>query len=263
MNKKKICVLSIAGSDSGAGAGIQSDLKTFQNFGLYGLTVVTAVTAQNTMGVQKSFVLPPSIISAQLKSVFSDFPVAAAKTGMLGSEEVVKAVARNLKGKNIKLVVDPVMLSKNRFHMLNKAGIEAMKKYLLPITYVVTPNLDETEMLAGFKMNSGHDLNLAAKKIRSYGCKYVLLKGGHFHKAIEIKRGYDVLYDGEKFTSIRSEFVKSRNTHGIGCTFSAAITAALAEGSSIQNAIIEAKLYIVKSLKKSVNIGKGVSPVEQ
>jgi hydroxymethylpyrimidine/phosphomethylpyrimidine kinase len=256
-------VLTIAGSDSSAGAGIQSDLKTFHNYKVYGLTVITAITAQNTKGVQKAFALPAKIIDAQLKSIFSDFKPDTVKTGMLGSADAVKVIYKNLKGKNIKIVVDPVMLSKNRFHMLGKEGIELLKNKLLPITFMVTPNLYETEILAGFKINNGSDLNLAAKKIFSYGCEYVLLKGGHFHSKLGIETGNDILYDGKVFKSIRSEYVKSKNTHGIGCTLSAAIAANLAKGKKIENAIIDAKLYIIRSLKKSVKIGKGVSPIEQ
>lgn len=262
MIKKKI-VLTIAGSDSGAGAGIQSDIKTFRNFGVYGVTVLTAVTAQNSQGVQSSFSLPGKIIDAQLKSVFSDFDIRAVKTGMLASVEAVSAVIRNLKYKDVKIVIDPVMLSKNRFHLLDKSGIELLKSKLLPLAYLITPNLDEAEKLAGFRIRSGYDLNLAAKKIYSYGCSNVLLKGGHFSGSLGITKGHDVLFDGKKFISIKSEYVRSRNTHGIGCTLSAAIAASLAKGSTLSNAIIEAKLYIVKSLKRSVKIGKGVSPVEQ
>ncbi len=255
--------MTIAGSDSSAGAGIQSDLKTFDNYRVYGLTVITAITAQNTMGVQKSFELPANIVEAQMKSLFADFNISAAKTGMLSSEKVIKAVAKNLRGKDIKLVIDPVVLSKNNFHLLNKNGIEALKKYLLPLAYVVTPNFNEAELLSGFRITSGHELNLAAKKIHSYGCKYILIKSGHFPKTLGIEKGADILFDGANFTTIRSSFIKSDNTHGIGCTLSAAITANLARGLRIQNAIIDAKLYIVKSLKKSLKIGKGVSPVEQ
>jgi hydroxymethylpyrimidine/phosphomethylpyrimidine kinase len=262
LNKKK-CVLTIAGSDSGAGAGIQSDLKTFQNYGVYGLTVLTAVTAQNTLGVQKSFGLPAGIVEAQLKSVLSDFDIKVVKTGMLSSAKIIDVIVKNLKNKNAKIVVDPVILSKNNYPLLDKSGISALKHKLLPLTYIVTPNLFEAEVLAGFKITSGDKLVLAAKKIYGFGCKYVLVKGGHFPYWLNLEKGSDILYDGKKHFIIKSAFVKSRNTHGIGCTLSAAIASNIAKGMQIQNAIINAKLYIVKSLRKSVKIGKGVSAVEQ
>jgi hydroxymethylpyrimidine kinase/phosphomethylpyrimidine kinase len=263
MPKELKCVLSIAGSDSGAGAGIQSDLKTFQNYGVYGTTVITAITSQNTLGVQSTFNVPEKIIDSQLKSILSDFKIAAVKTGMLGSEQAVIATVCNLKNKNLKVIVDPVILSKNKFLLLDKKGVEALKNKLLPITYLVTPNLFEAETLAGFSINSRFDLNKAVDKILNYNCKHVLVKGGHFNKKLGIEKGTDLLYDGSTFKFIRSEFVNVKNTHGIGCTLSAAITANLAKEMQLTNAIIDAKLYIVKSLKKSVRIGKGVSPVEQ
>lgn len=256
-------MLTIAGSDSGAGAGIQSDLKTFQNYGVYGLTALTAVTAQNTIGVQKSFELPADIVNSQLKSVFEDFDIKTVKTGMLSSSKIIDVVVKNLKSRNIKIVVDPVILSKNKYPLLNKNGISALTRKLLPLTYIVTPNLYEAEILAGFKITSGDKLMSAAKKIHGYGCKYVLVKGGHFPNWLNLEKGSDILFDGGKHFIIKSAFVKSKNTHGIGCTLSAAIAANTAKGMQIQNAIIDAKLYIIKSLKKSVRIGKGVSPVEQ
>lgn len=263
MREKKKIVMTIAGSDSSAGAGIQSDLKTFDNYRVYGLTVITAITAQNTTGVQKTYEVPPIMIDAQLKSLFADFKISAVKTGMLSSDKAVKVVAKNLKGKNLKIVIDPIVLSKNDFPLLDTKGIEALKKYLMPLAYLVTPNLNEAELLSGFKIKSGHELNLAAKKIYSFGCRYVLIKGGHFSKQLGIEKGVDILFDGARFTTIKSAYINSNNTHGIGCTLSAAITANIARGLKIQNAIIDAKLYIVKSLKKSIKIGKGVSPIEQ
>jgi len=259
----KICVLTIAGSDSGAGAGIQSDLKTFRNFGVYGLTVITSVTAQNTIGVQKKFELPVSIIDAQLKSVFADFKFVVVKTGMLSSSKVINAVAKNVKGRKLKIVVDPVILSKNRFSLLDNKGVEALKKKLLPLAYVVTPNIYEAEVLSGHSIKSATDLNIAAKIIKGFGCKCVLIKGGHINNKLGVEPATDVLFDGKKFTFFNSKFIKSQNTHGIGCTLSSAIAANLAFGKSVDESITSAKRYVVKSLKKSLRIGKGTSPLEQ
>ncbi|MCI0448980.1 MAG: bifunctional hydroxymethylpyrimidine kinase/phosphomethylpyrimidine kinase [Chlorobi bacterium] len=261
---RRICVLTIAGSDSGAGAGIQSDLKTFKNHGVYGLSVITAITAQNTRGVQKSYELPHNIIDAQLKSVFDDFEIKAVKTGMLSSDKVINTVVKHFNSKkNIKLVVDPVIVSKNGFPLLDKAGIKSLKSKLLPIVYFVTPNINEAEVLTGIKINSIDDLETAAIVIGELGAQNVLIKGGHLKKSIGLPLGTDVLFDGKKFHLFYANFVKTKNTHGIGCTLSAAIASNLASGKSLDKSIAEAKNYVLKSLKNSVKIGKGYSPVEQ
>jgi hydroxymethylpyrimidine/phosphomethylpyrimidine kinase len=261
---KKICVLSIAGSDSGAGAGIQSDLKTFKNHGVYGLTVITSVTAQNTKGVQKSYELPVDIIDQQLKSIFRDFNVKAIKTGMLSSQMVIDIIVRHLnKKKNIKLIVDPVILSKNFHELLDKAGIKALKSHLLPLAYLATPNIPEAEELTGVEINTIEELEIAAVILYDFGVKNVLIKGGHLKKSTGLPVGTDVLFNGKKFYMFNSEHVNANNTHGIGCTFSAAITANLAMGYSLAASITAAKKYVSDSLKKTVKIGKGISPVEQ
>src|SRR4030095_951812 len=261
---KKICLLTIAGSDSGAGAGIQSDLKTFKNHGMYGVTVLTAVTAQNTRGVQKSYELSPGIIKEQLKSVFTDFDIKAVKTGMLSSEEAVYAVAAFLKKKrNLKLIVDPVIISKNRHTLLNQGGIKALKSKLLPMAYLVTPNIPEAGELTGININSIEDLETAAVLLSDFGVKNVLIKGGHMKKSVGLPKGTDILFDGRKFYMFNSQFINTKNTHGIGCTLSAAITSNLALGKSLVQSIESAKQYITASLRKNSQIGKGKGPVEQ
>lgn len=261
---EKKCVLTIAGSDSGGGAGIQSDIKTFRNHNVYGVSVITAITAQNTKGVQKSFELDPEIINAQLKSIFDDFKIPAAKTGMLASDKVIDVAVKYLAPqKNLKLIVDPVILSKNKKHLLNENGIKALKDKLLPVAYLVTPNIPEAEVLCGVEINSLDELEIAAVVIYEMGVKNVLIKGGHMKDSIGLKKGTDILFDGRKFYLFDTKYIKSANTHGIGCTLSAAITANLANGRSLVHSITESKKYINKSLQKSVKIGKGVNPVEQ
>jgi len=264
MQKNKICVLSIAGSDSGAGAGIQSDIKTFKNHGVYGLSVITAITAQNTKGVQRSFILPARVVEEQLKSVFSDFKIKTLKTGMLGNPKIVGCVASFLKmNRNIKSVIDPVIFSKNKYPLLDKQGVKAMKKELFPYVYLLTPNIPEAEILTGLKIETIDELETVAIMISELGVRNVLIKGGHLKSSIGLPVGTDVLFDGKKFYMFTSNYVATKNTHGIGCTLSSAITANLAKGHSLVDAIESAKEYVVLALKKTQRIGKGFSPVEQ
>lgn len=264
MKKNKICVLSIAGSDSGAGAGIQSDIKSFKNHGVYGLSVITAITAQNTRGVQRSFILPAKVIEEQLKSVSIDFKVKALKTGMLGNSKIVNIVASYLKkNKSIKAVIDPVIFSKNKYPLLDKQGVKALKKVLFPHVYLVTPNIPEAEILTGLKIETIEELETAALMLSELGAKNVLIKGGHLKSSVGLPRGTDVLFDGKKFYMFTSNYVATKNTHGIGCALSSAITANLAKGYSLVDAIESAKEYVVRSLKKTQRIGRGFSPVEQ
>jgi len=264
MPKKISFVLSIAGSDSGAGAGIQSDIKTFHNHGVFGLTALTAVTAQNTLGVQKTFELPLEIIDAQLKSLFDDYDITVVKTGMLSSSKVVEIVCEHLRNKaNLKIIVDPVILSKNSFTLLSEKGIGVLKSKLLPLSYLVTPNIHEAEVLSGINIGSAEDIETAAKEIYNFGCKHVLIKGGHLEKETGIAKGTDILYNGEKFALFSTKLVKSKHTHGIGCVLSSAIASNLALGYSLKRSIALAKAYIVKSLERTHSIGKGYGPVEQ
>jgi hydroxymethylpyrimidine/phosphomethylpyrimidine kinase len=272
MDRKMKCALSIAGSDSGAGAGIQSDLKTFHNHGVYGLSVITAITAQNTFGVQKSFEIPAGMIDAQLKSVFDDFEISTVKIGMLSSESVIKIIAKYLRYNSplkkgdkggCYVIIDPVILSKNKHELLNKKGVAQLKAKLISLSYLITPNLYEAEILSGIKIKSYRDIEYAAKIIFGYGCKNVLIKGGHFQSGLGIEKGTDILYDGKSFIQFKSDVIKTKNTHGIGCVLSSAIASNLALGKNLNESIIESKSYILKQLKNNIKIGKGTGPVEK
>jgi len=261
--KKTKCVLTIAGSDSGAGAGIQSDIKTIHNHGLYALTVITSVTAQNTFGVQNSFELPGWIIRQQLESIFKDFDVKVIKTGMLSSGKVVKIISDYLSGLgNMKIIIDPVILPKNGKPLLDRAGIELLKKYLLPNAFLVTPNLKEAEELSGLRINNLQSLKQAASVLKNSGVKYVLIKGGHINKKFKLKRATDVLYDGLTFRYFTSEYIRTKRTHGIGCTFSSAIASNTVLGHTLNESIHLAKKYIVRKLKIKLTAGHGKGPVE-
>lgn len=255
--------LSIAGSDSSAGAGIQSDLKTFHNFGVYGLTAITSITAQNSLGVQEAYELPPVVITSQLKSLFADYDIKFAKTGVLSSEKTIDTVYDFIKKKKLSLIIDPVMLSKNNYLLLNKKGIEALKSKLIPVSYLITPNIAEAEFISEWKIRGEEDIYIAARIIYDMGARNILIKGGHLTNEMGLERGTDILFDGKYFNYYSSEFINTKNTHGIGCTFSAAITANLVLGKGLNNSILNSKKYIETSLKKAKKIGKGYGPVEQ
>jgi hydroxymethylpyrimidine/phosphomethylpyrimidine kinase len=261
--RRKNCVLTIAGSDSSAGAGIQSDIKTIQNHGLYALTVITSVTAQNTFGVQDCFELPEKIIKKQLESIFNDFNVQVVKTGMLSSGRIVKLVSDYLVHyKNLRVIVDPVILSKNRKPLLDNSGIKILKRYLLPISHVVTPNIHEAEVLSGSEIQNMESLKNAAKKIIDCGVKNVLIKGGHINKRFKINKATDMLYNGRDFKYFTSEYIATKRTHGIGCTFSSALACNIALGYSLNDSTRQAKKYIVRKLKIRLTAGHGHGPVE-
>jgi hydroxymethylpyrimidine/phosphomethylpyrimidine kinase len=263
MKVKKPCVLTIAGSDPSGGAGIQSDLKTFRAHGVYGLSVITSLTSQNTLGVQSSFEIPAPAIRSQLESILADFKIAAVKTGMLSSEKVIRLLAPVVKRHAFPLIIDPVILSKNGYPLLNRKGIVALKKLLIPVSYLVTPNFCEAEVLADMEIRNRTDIEIALKKIHQLGCKNILLKGGHTPFRVALPKGTDVLYNGKTFTLFAAEFINTRHTHGIGCTLSAAITANIALGKPLKESIKQAKRYVINLLHKGVRIGKGISPVEQ
>lgn len=252
--------LTIAGSDSGGGAGIQADLKTFHANGIFGTSVVTAVTAQNTVAVTESFDLPVAIVTAQLHAVFDDFDVAAAKTGMLSSPVIVDAVSEVLRERGGRaldqLVVDPVMISKGGSRLLEEDAVESLKRNLLPLALVATPNIHEAQLLSGRTIESRRQMEAAACIIREYGCRNVLIKGGHagFDPAT------DMLFDGDGFHFYRHRFVDTTNLHGTGCTFSAAITARLALGEPLLEAVEHAKQYISCAIEHSLPIGRGHGP---
>jgi hydroxymethylpyrimidine/phosphomethylpyrimidine kinase len=249
--------LTIAGSDSGAGAGIQADLKTFAALGVYGTSTITAITAQNTQGVTRIFELDPDLVAAQIDAVIQDIGADAVKTGMLSNSAIIEAVARKIREYGIvNLVVDPVMVSKSGDLLLRADAIEALKSRLIPLATVVTPNLPEAEQLTGVHGARMKDLQEAARLIVAMGAKSVVIKGGH-------RKGpaTDLFYDGMKFRSFSAARVATRNTHGTGCTFSAAIAANLARGEKPEQAVAHAKTYITRAIRNSFAIGAGHSPV--
>ena len=249
--------LTIAGSDSGGGAGIQADLKTFAAFGVYGSSVVTAVTAQNTRGVFAVAEVPEEVIALQIDVVLEDIGAAAAKTGMLSSASIVETVADRLEAWGVdKLVVDPVMVAKGGHPLLQQSAVAAVKLRLLPLALVVTPNLPEAEVLTGITIDSPDAARDAARAIAELGPQWVVIKGGHL-----AGDATDLVFDGESFAEFRADRIDTRNTHGTGCAFSAAIAALLARGVPPLEAIEAAKIWLTGAIRESYTIGDGHSPV--
>jgi len=250
--------LTIAGSDSGGGAGIQADLKTFSALGVYGASVVTAVTAQDTRRVYDFVELEPSFVAAQIDAVLGDIGADAVKTGMLASAAIVEAVAERLRHWDVEnLVVDPVMVAKGGDKLLRDEAVDAIKRHLLPLTLVLTPNLPEAETLLGRALTTWDDTREAAREIASWGARNVVIKGGHR----EGKSATDLLFDGKDFREYSVGRVDTTSTHGTGCTFASAIAATLAKGDSVQNAVAAAKAYVTKALQAAYPIGHGHGPV--
>ncbi|HSL50686.1 MAG TPA: bifunctional hydroxymethylpyrimidine kinase/phosphomethylpyrimidine kinase [Candidatus Deferrimicrobiaceae bacterium] len=246
--------LTIAGSDSGGGAGIQADLKTFSAFRVFGMSVITAVTAQNSLGVQGVENLPPAFVAQQLRSVLEDFGADAAKCGMLSTAPIIEAVAAELASHRIeKLVVDPVMVAKSGDRLLEPEARVALADRILPLALVVTPNLPEAEVLAGMRVVEPEDMEEAARRIHGMGPRYVLVKGGHLKGDAT-----DLLWNGREFTRFSTARVDSQNTHGTGCTFSAAIAAGLARGQALGDAIRSAKAYVTRAIREGFQAGRGV-----
>jgi hydroxymethylpyrimidine/phosphomethylpyrimidine kinase len=246
--------LTIAGSDSGGGAGIQADLKTFSAFRVFGMSVITAVTAQNSLGVQGVENLPPAFVAQQLRSVLEDFGADAAKCGMLSTAPIIEAVATELTSHRIeKLVVDPVMVAKSGDQLLQPEARAALADRILPLALLVTPNLPEAEVLAGIRVAEPEDMEEAARRIHLMGPRYVLVKGGHLKGDAT-----DLLWNGRDFTRFSTPRIDSQNTHGTGCTFSAAITAGLARGQALGDAIRSAKAYVTRAIREGFQGGRGV-----
>jgi hydroxymethylpyrimidine/phosphomethylpyrimidine kinase len=249
--------LTIAGSDSGAGAGIQADLKTFAALGVYGTSVITAITAQNTQGVTRIFELDSDLVAAQIDAVIQDIGADAVKTGMLSNSAIIEVVTEKIREYRLpNLVVDPVMVSKSGDLLLRADAIDALKSRLIPLAAVVTPNIPEAVRLTGIQGTRLKDLKESARRIVNMGAKSVVIKGGH-------RRGpaADLFYDGKTFRSFSAARVATRNTHGTGCTFSAAIAANLAKGEKLEQAVAHAKSYMTGAIRKSFAIGAGHSPV--
>ena len=250
--------LTIAGSDSGAGAGIQADLKTFAAHGVYGTTAITAITAQNTLGVTAVLALPTDIVTAQIEAVVSDIGADAVKTGMLATAAIVDAVAAAIESLSLpNLVVDPVMVAKGGDRLLQEEAIAAMRAELLPRATIVTPNRSEAELLAGLSIRTVADARNAAKRLRDLGCAAVLIKGGH----LDDDDAVDVLYDGSEFLELRAARIVTRHTHGTGCTFAASIAANLALGYELFEAARRAKEYVTEAIRTAVGIGRGHGPL--
>jgi len=250
--------LTIAGSDSGGGAGIQADLKTFSAFGVYGMSALTAVTAQNTVGVFGVEELPLSLIAAQLDAVMGDIGADAAKSGMLASAPIVALVAEKVAELRIpNLVVDPVMVAKSGDALLAEDAQSAVRDALLPVAFVVTPNTPEAEALTGVPVENLAAMREAATRLHAMGVRWAVVKGGHLPLEGE---AVDVVYDGREFTELRAPRYPTKNTHGTGCTFSAAIAAGLARGLAPLEAIRRAKAYVSRAIETSVEIGHGHGP---
>lgn len=257
MKNYKIPTLTIAGSDSSGGAGIQADLKTFSAIGTYGMSVITAITAQNTQGVFAVEELSNEIIKKQIEVVFEDIPPKAVKIGMVSSPEIIKEIVDNLKKYNPEyLVVDPVMISKSGYSLLRPEAKKNLIEYLIPMAYITTPNVPEAEEITGITIKTIEDMKAAGEKILELGPKYVLMKGGHLEgDAVDVLIGKDV------FKVYKQERLKRKNTHGTGCTLSSAISAHLALGYDIEEAVRLSKNYITEAIRNSFDIGKGVGPV--
>ncbi|MFQ6040804.1 MAG: bifunctional hydroxymethylpyrimidine kinase/phosphomethylpyrimidine kinase [Candidatus Poribacteria bacterium] len=249
--------LTIAGSDSGGGAGIQADLKTFAALGVYGTSVITAVTAQNTVGVQGVYDLPAEFVALQIDSILTDIGADAVKTGMLHDSQIIEVVCEKIKAYNLsKVVIDPVMISTSGHHLIKAEAENILMEKLIPLAYLVTPNLREAGVIAEMEIETTRDMELAAQKIKDKGAANVIVKGGHLSGD-----AIDVLFDGKAFIYYGSERLQTGNTHGTGCAFSAAITAELAKGNDLQSAVKSAKDYITNAIRYSYNIGSGRGPV--
>jgi hydroxymethylpyrimidine/phosphomethylpyrimidine kinase len=258
-------VLTIAGSDSGGGAGIQADLKTFSAMGVFGMTAVTAVTVQNSLGVQGYEALPPPLVAQQIRAVAGDIGVDAAKTGMLATAAIVEAVADAIEAGGVpNLVVDPVFVSKHGHALLAPEAVEALRSRILPLAGLVTPNLPEAGGLAGIEVETRDDMLRAAEGILSLGPAAVLVKGGHLgpeEPAEDLLLGRtDALAGG---VWLRAERIDTRNTHGTGCTLSAAIAAGLAGGHDLATAVDHGKRFVTEAIRHSLALGGGIGPVDQ
>ncbi len=251
------CVLTIAGSDSCGGAGIQADLKTMLALGVHGMSVLTAVTAQNSVGVQNFWDLPPEAVREQLESVLSDISVQAVKTGMLASSAIVAVVADVLSGVDAPLVIDPVAVSKHGNSLLMPGAGDTMRSALLPLATVVTPNLDEAEQLTGIKAVDEESMLAVARAIAGLGPRWVLVKGGHL-----AGDPVDLLFDGREVWRFGGTRIGTPHTHGTGCTLASAIASYLALGEDVPGAVALARQYVTGAIRSGFPIGAGIGPVD-
>lgn len=252
--------LTIAGSDSGGGAGIQADLKTFQELGVFGMSVLTALTAQNTIGVHGVHEVPPAFVRDQLDAVAGDIGVDAAKLGMLSSAAIIAAVADGIREHGIdRLVVDPVCASKHGDPLLRPEAVDALREAILPLAEIVTPNLGEVKVLTGIEITRAEDLGRAAEAVKALGARWVLVKGGHLPGNTD---AVDLLYDGDRMVEIASAREDTPDTHGTGCTLAAAITAERARGLEMEAAVRSAKDFVTGAIRHGLRLGKGIGPVD-
>ena len=254
---KKPVALTIAGSDASGGAGIQADLKTFHQFGVYGEAVITLIAVQNTKGVQRVECLDSKLVTDQIRAAIGDIPPQAAKTGALGNRAIIEAVATLAQDFQFPLVTDPVMLSKNGAALLGADGVEALQTFLLPNVFLLTPNLDEAAILTGCEVRDLAGMREAARKLATMGPQSVLVKGGHL-----ASDPVDVLFHRGEWTEFTSPRIETRHTHGTGCTFSAAITASLASGHDLAESIRRAKRYITEAIRNNPGLGEGAGPLD-
>jgi hydroxymethylpyrimidine/phosphomethylpyrimidine kinase len=256
--RRRPCALSIAGSDSGGGAGIQADIRTFSAFGVHPLTALVAITAQNTVEVAEIHQLTEALVLAQIRTVIADMPVSAAKTGMLADSSLVRSVARAVRELELpNLVVDPVITSKSGASLLSEEGVQSLRRELLPLARMVTPNLPEAEALVGHPLETIREIQEAAREIHSWGPDCVVIKGGHRHG-----EPMDLLYDGSGFILFQGERIHTASDHGTGCTFSAAIAAMLAKRAEPGEAVGEAKRYVSEAMRRSSPLGSGHGPLD-
>jgi len=249
--------LTIAGSDSGGGAGIQADLKVFTAFGVYGMSVVTAITAQNTVRISGIHGLPAQFVRLQLEAVLEDIGSDGIKTGMLLNADIVETVADSVRQYAVPFwVIDPVMVSKGGDRLLDERAVQILVKKCIPLCSLVTPNIPEAEVLAGIRIDTENDIFRAAKKIHRLGAGAVLIKGGH-----RPGNATDILFDGKEFTRFVSEMIPTKNTHGTGCTYSAAILANLILGRPLEAAVRISKAYVTEAIRQAFPIGKGYGPL--
>ncbi|MGA2136331.1 MAG: bifunctional hydroxymethylpyrimidine kinase/phosphomethylpyrimidine kinase [Bryobacteraceae bacterium] len=248
--------LTIAGSDPIGGAGIQADLKTFHQFGVYGEAVITLLTVQNTVRVERVDCIPAELVLAQLRAVLEDIPPQAAKTGALGNREIVEAIAAAAADFRFPLVVDPVMVSKHGQPLISPEAVAAVREQLLPRATLICPNLAEAEELTGLPVRSVDDMRAAAKRLVEMGAKAAIVKGGHLQDS-----AVDVLYDGQEWREFTSPHFDTPHTHGTGCTFSAGITAELARGAALHAAVARAKNYITQAIRSNPGLGHGAGPL--
>ena len=249
--------LTIAGSDSSGGAGIQADLKTFSALGVFGMSALTAITAQNTRAVTAVFELPPEMVAAQIDAVVADISVDVAKTGMISSSELIRVVANRIRHHGLStFVVDPVMVAKSGDRLLREDAVEALREELIPLATVVTPNLPEAEVLVGRSIATLEDMRQAAADIVALGARSVVVKGGH-----RPDDATDVFYDGQRYLELQAPRIETSSTHGTGCTFASAIAALLARGADLTTAVQEAKAYLTTAIERAYPIGRGHGPV--